>query len=58
MCDTIDEVLGDSDVIIIGNASAEFADALPAVRDDQIVLDLVRIAEASTGAGDYEGINW
>ena len=59
MCDTIDEVLDHSDVIVIGNASDEFADALDRVHDDQAVIDLVRITDpARTAVAGYDGINW
>ncbi len=58
MCDSIDDVLSTSDVIVIGNASAEFADALDDVHGDQVVLDLVRIAEPDGGVPGYDGINW
>jgi GDP-mannose 6-dehydrogenase len=58
MCDSIDDVLAGSDVIVIGNASREFADALAGVRGDQVVLDLVRIAEADGAVPGYDGFNW
>ena len=58
MCESIDDVLSGSDVIVIGNASAEFADALDGVRDDQVVLDLVRVVEPDGAVPGYDGINW
>lgn len=59
MTDSIDEVLSDSEVIIIGNKAAEFADALTRLRPDQMVIDLVRIApDVSLLDGQYEGICW
>ena len=59
LCNTIDEVLDGSDVVIVGNASPEFADALTRTRADHVVFDLVRIgADLSKVAGDYRGICW
>lgn len=58
MCDSIDDVVASSDVIVIGNASTEFADALDRVRSDQVVLDLVRIADSDGEVPGYDGINW
>src|SRR2546422_3565279 len=42
LCNTIDEVVVTSEVIVVGNQSAEFAEALTQCRRDQIVIDLVR----------------
>ena len=56
---SVEEVLGASDVVVIGNGSSEFREILPLLRPDQRVVDLVRIfgAKASDGA-TYEGICW
>jgi GDP-mannose 6-dehydrogenase len=59
LCDAIDEVLDGSDVIVVGNAAPEFAEALARTRSDQIIFDLVRInADLSRVAGTYRGICW
>jgi GDP-mannose 6-dehydrogenase len=59
LCDTIDDVLDNSDVIVIGNASPGFSGALARTRTDQIVLDLVRLnVDRTQIAGDYRGICW
>jgi GDP-mannose 6-dehydrogenase len=59
LCDTIDEVLDGSEVIVVGNAAPEFRDALTRTRPEHIILDLVRIqADLSRVAGDYRGICW
>ena len=59
MVGSIDELLEQSDVVVIGNQSPEFVEALSRVRDDQIVLDLVRLpiiaADAPRG---YRGLSW
>src|SRR5438094_4576791 len=43
LCNTIDEVIDRSEVIVVGHQSPEFADALTKTRADQIVIDLVRL---------------
>jgi len=59
MCDSMEEVLAESDVIVIGNKSPEFRQAIQQMREDQVVIDLVRIEEeARPSSGHYEGIAW
>jgi GDP-mannose 6-dehydrogenase len=59
LSDSIDEVLDKSEVIVVGNAAPEFEDALTRTREDQIILDLVRVkTERSQIPGDYRGICW
>ena len=59
LCDTIDEVIDRSDVIVVGNQSPEFAEALTRTRADQIVIDLVRLPiSGSLLKADYRGICW
>jgi len=57
--DSVDEVLQDADVIVVGNAAPEFSDALTRTREDQIVLDLVRVKTPREQIrADYRGICW
>jgi len=59
LCGTIDEVIQQSEVIVVGNASPEFAEALTQCRPDQIVIDLVRLPiRGSEVNADYRGICW
>ncbi len=59
MCNSIDEVLDDSEVLVIGNGAAEFASILSNLREGQIVIDLVRIKKDITSLdGAYQGICW
>ncbi|GAB4534148.1 MAG: nucleotide sugar dehydrogenase [Anaerolineae bacterium] len=59
MCNSIEEVLADSDVIVIGNKAPEFRQVLQNIREDQVVLDLVRITEdIDMLNGRYSGICW
>lgn len=59
LCDTVDDVIEQSEVIVVGNQSAEFADAVMKCRPDQIVIDLVRLPiYGSLLKADYRGICW
>src|SRR5215471_10046866 len=59
MVASMDDLIDQSDVVVIGNQDAEFVEALARARDDQIVIDLVRlpIAAADRPAG-YRGLCW
>ena len=59
LCDTIDEVLNGSEVIVVGNPDPEFTDAVRRCRRGQIVIDLVRLpVVGSLLEADYRGICW
>jgi GDP-mannose 6-dehydrogenase len=59
LTESLDEVLEKSEVIVVGNAAPEFADALKRTRPDQIILDLVRVKTPREAIpGDYRGICW
>ncbi|MGE3275482.1 MAG: nucleotide sugar dehydrogenase [Vicinamibacterales bacterium] len=59
LCESIDEVLAHAEVLVVGNRSREFADALTRTRPDQIVIDLVRLpTPAGAIPADYRGICW
>jgi GDP-mannose 6-dehydrogenase len=59
LCESIDQVIDQSEVIVIGNPSPEFSDAVTRCRPDQIVVDLVRIPlDFSKVNAQYDGICW
>ena len=59
LCESLDQVIGQSEVIVIGNASPEFSDAITRCRQDQLVVDLVRIPlDFSRVRAQYDGICW
>jgi len=59
LTEDIDEVIAKSDVIVVGNAAPEFPEALARTREDQVVLDLVRVkTPRETIKADYRGICW
>ena len=43
LCESIDEVIDESDVVVIGNAAPEFGEAITRCRPEQSILDLVRV---------------
>jgi len=58
MVPTIEEVLAHSQTLVIGNASAEFADVPRRIAEHQTVIDFVRVSGSRSVAGVYEGICW
>jgi len=59
LCDTIEEVIDQSEVIVVGNQGPEFAAALERCRPEQIVIDLVRVAvPGALLQAEYRGICW
>ncbi|MAT97553.1 MAG: GDP-mannose dehydrogenase [Anaerolineaceae bacterium] len=59
MCDSVEDVLADCEVVVVGNGAPEFRQVLDQVRPEQIVIDLIRISD-ETGHlnGHYNGICW
>jgi GDP-mannose 6-dehydrogenase len=58
MVDTIEEVLQHGETIVIGNGDPAFKIVADAIKDNQAVVDLVRVAPKWKGAGVYDGICW
>ncbi|MGH8286205.1 MAG: nucleotide sugar dehydrogenase [Steroidobacteraceae bacterium] len=63
MRESMDEVLAHAEVVVIGNASAEFDELASRLRPEQRVIDLVRIEDTRRAAGrgangQYHGICW
>ena len=59
LCDTIDQVVDGSDVLVVGNPDPEFADAVTRCTKNQIVIDLVRLPILGAMIeADYRGICW
>jgi GDP-mannose 6-dehydrogenase len=59
LCDSLDEVIARSDVIVVGNASPEFAEAVTRCRADQTVIDLIRLpVDHSRVQATYHGLCW
>ena len=59
LSDSIDEVLEKSEVIVVGNGSPEFTEALRRTRPDQVVIDLFRLKiDRAEVPAEYTGICW
>jgi GDP-mannose 6-dehydrogenase len=59
LSESIDEVVDQSDVIVVGNGSPEFAEALTRTRPDQTVIDLFRLKlDRQEVPAQYTGICW
>ena len=59
LCESIDEVIDRSEVIVVGNAAPEFTEAVTRCRPDQTVIDLVRLPlDFSRVRAQYDGICW
>ena len=59
LCDSVQEVIDASDVLVVGNAAPEFAEALRGTRPDQTVIDLVRVKiDRNEIPARYQGICW
>ena len=59
MVDKLDTVLSHADVIVIGNKSNEFQEAVRSLQNSHIVVDFVRILEDITNMkSKYEGLCW
>jgi GDP-mannose 6-dehydrogenase len=58
MRDTIDAVLADSEIIIIGNQAEEFRGVGERLRPNQQLIDLVRLFDGRSSSENYQGICW
>jgi GDP-mannose 6-dehydrogenase len=58
MAASVQEVLDHAETIVIGNASAEFREVPRLVAPGQSIVDLVRISDACSVEGVYDGICW
>jgi GDP-mannose 6-dehydrogenase len=59
LCDTVGDVIDSAEVIVVGNKSPEFAEALERCRPDHIIVDLVRVpVSGALLQADYRGLCW
>jgi GDP-mannose 6-dehydrogenase len=59
MCDSMEEVVRASDVIVVGHESPDGGQHLVnLLRPDQLLIDLVKMASGDSRAAAYEGICW
>jgi GDP-mannose 6-dehydrogenase len=57
MCSSIDEVIDNADVLVVGNKGEEFKQIETKVPPDIMIIDLVRLFDRSSH-DNYEGICW
>jgi GDP-mannose 6-dehydrogenase len=57
MKESAESVIEDSEIIVVGNKADEFLHVRKLLRDDQLLIDLVRLGD-QTSDGNYEGICW
>jgi GDP-mannose 6-dehydrogenase len=55
---SVAEVLEHSEVVVVGNRAAEFRAIEGQLRDDQTIIDLVRLFEGRVSGGQYQGLCW
>jgi GDP-mannose 6-dehydrogenase len=55
---SIDEVLESSEIIVLGNKAEEFRQIESKLKDNQIVIDLVRMFDKRLTTESYQGICW
>jgi GDP-mannose 6-dehydrogenase len=59
MTDSLDTILESSELIVIGNKAPEFSAVLPRLREEQMLIDLVRMEDVNLPSnGHYQGICW
>jgi GDP-mannose 6-dehydrogenase len=59
LSESIDQVIDESEVIVIGNGSPEFSEAVQRCRPEQVIVDLVRIPlDFNQVEAQYDGICW
>lgn len=58
MVEDMNDVLHHAETIVIGNNEPSFRSALGKLREEQYVVDLVRVAESIKDNGHYDGICW
>lgn len=59
MCPTIEELVEQSEVLVVANGSAEFRQVPGMLKEDQILIDLIGIAKGVEDLDSrYEGICW
>jgi GDP-mannose 6-dehydrogenase len=58
MVEDMDSVLQHAETVVIGNKDPDFEGVPKRLREDQRLVDLVRISDRRSGNGNYSGICW
>src|SRR5208283_1139337 len=58
MVDSIDAVLDHAQTVVIGNKDPDFRNVPERLREDQVLVDFVRITGRRSEKGKYDGLCW
>lgn len=59
MTDSLEDLIETSDVLVVANRDPEYRSVVERLRADQVLIDLVRIAEPDVATnGEYLGVAW
>ena len=58
MVDSVDEVIEHAEVLVIGNGDPAFRQVPERLKDGQVLVDFVRVMDAKSEAGRYDGVAW
>jgi GDP-mannose 6-dehydrogenase len=58
MVNDIDDVLDHAQTVVIGNKDPDFGSIPERLRDDQVLVDFVRVNGRRSEVGKYDGICW
>jgi GDP-mannose 6-dehydrogenase len=58
MVDDIEAAIEEADVVVIGNGDPDFRDVPARLKENQYLVDLVRVVDTSSSSGSYDGICW
>ncbi len=58
MVESLDEVLAHAETLVVANKDNEFSTLPECMREDQVLVDLVRVAEPGRHNENYDGICW
>ena len=58
MVGSIDDALSHADTVIIGNGDPAFRDVPPMLKNNQKMVDFVRVSEDPKPISNYEGLGW
>lgn len=58
MVDSIEEVIEHAEVLVIGNGDPAFRQAPARMKDGQVLVDFVRVMDAKSEPGRYDGVAW
>jgi predicted dinucleotide-binding enzyme len=58
MCDSLEQLIDESDVVVLANRDDRVTQLADRYRDDQIVIDLARCISPEAIRGRYIGLYW